>query len=301
MTVDDNSTYNNYVTGIENDYIIVGAYSADGVNFHSFYASPYPEGPPPKYPTFTQENDSPPYASTFLQGLNDNASLATTYQVGYVGNACGSCAGTLGVTYENNMWTTIQDPNAVSCGKVTQVLAINDTQQGVGFYLKLKGTTCVQQAFEFYPNSNGYTYIDFSPSPPPGSGQTYSSTANGINTQGDVVGTVTYGSPSQLHNALWYYSELKYYAFRNGSQETFGRGINFNDNVVGDYVDSSGTHGFFVENPQASSPNFVAIDYSSGNYTVVNSINERGAIAGWYKDANHKSHGFVGVCNGTCP
>jgi hypothetical protein len=285
QTVDDTPNENNYVTGIEDGSYIVGAYSGDNILFHSFYAA-YP------YSTFTAEDDSR-YASTFLQGLDNNATLGGAYQVGYAGNGLGS---TVGDIYHAGKWilTPIQDPNEGSCA-VTQVLAINDTRQGVGFYLKPKNGQCEPQAFEFYPSGNGYTYVDFSPSPP--AGQTLSSTANGINTLGDVVGTVTYGSPP--HNAVWFYSELKYYTFRNGT-DTFGHGVNFNDRVVGDYVDSAGTHGFFVPNPEALNPTFFPIDdsqLSTPPYTVVNSINTNQTIAGWYLGGDGHDHGFVGTCN----
>ena len=300
VTVDDKANNNNYVTGIENDYNIVGAYSSDNQIYNSFWASPNPEPTTmvtPGYPTFSAEDDST-YLSTFLQGLNNYASQSSAYQVGYVDN--GLVGGAAGVIYHGGIWTTISNPNQGTCA-VTKVLAINDTLQGVGYYLKPTGGTCEPQAFEFYPSGSGFTYVDFSPPPPPS--QAYvSSTANGINTLGDVVGTVSYGSPSQPHHAVWLYSELKYSTFKNGSDESFGQGLNFNDGVVGDYVDSSGTHGFLVQNPQAATPTFLALDASSHSppYTVVNSINTAWAIAGWYADGSGTNHGFVGIC-GPCP
>jgi hypothetical protein len=191
------------------------------------------------------------------------------------------------------------------------VLGINDTRQGVGFYETGTASPCPTQAFEFYPNgSGGYTYEDFSP--PPLQGQTsshISSTANGINTLGDVVGTVTYTTSSQQQqSAVWYYSELGYYTFANpkstgGNDDTFGRGVNYSDGVVGDYVDANGTHGFFVSNPENTPhPPFVTIDASPNPphnppYTVVNSINLPYAIAGWFEDEEGKYHGFVGTCH----
>lgn len=310
-TVDYSSKDYNYVTGIEDDYHIVGAYSTNNIIFSGFYASPNPE--PTTYARpFISETDEP-YVSTFLDGLSNNNSLGGTFQVGYASNGCASCT-TVGVILNGGSWATVQDPSAGLCGG-THVLAMNDTQQGVGYYLKpTTAGNCEPQAFEFYPNpSGGYQYYDFSPSPPPGTGSqsVISSTASGINTLGDVVGTVTYGSPAR--EAYWFYSELKYYAFQyttstSKTYNTYGNGINYNDGVVGDYVDGSGaTHGFFVFNPANPSP--VSIDYpgsGSGSkpYTIINSINTDWAIAGWYKDSTGKTHGFVGICDkpdGKCP
>jgi hypothetical protein len=296
-TVDFNPSDYNYVTGIENGNHIVGGYSSDDSLFQSFFVKPNPE--PTAYPSpFTSEND-PSYASTFLQGLSNDG-----FQVGYAGSGCASCT-TVGVLYYNGNWTTIQDPNGGGCPAITQVLAINDTEQGVGWYEKSINGTCSPQAFEFYPrDSSNFVYHDLSPQPLTG---TYlSSKASGINTLGDVVGTVTYGSLAHPHTAGWVYSELNYYTFANGSDNTDARDINYNDGVVGDYSDSAGTHGFFVANPENTpSPSFDTLDVSphSPPYTIVNSINTSWLIAGWYEGGGQagRYHGFVGLCVSQCP
>ena len=241
QTVDYNSNDYNYVTGIENAYNIVGAYSGNNNAFSSFYASPNVE-PPGVYPSpFTPETYKP-YPSTFLEGLSNGGQLETSFQVGYATALCPSCK-SVGVILQGGSWTTVQNPSAGYCGS-TRILAMNETQQGVGYYLKPTTTksskTCEPQAFEFYPDpSGGYDYHDFSPSPPPGSaGQpVISSIASGINTLGDVVGTVTYGTaPSLEHEAVWFYSDMKYYAFQNGTYNTSGNGIEYDDGIVGDYA-----------------------------------------------------------------
>ncbi|MBV8345459.1 MAG: hypothetical protein JO190_10785 [Candidatus Eremiobacteraeota bacterium] len=311
-TVDYKPGENNFITGINNFDNIVGAYSAAttaNAIYHSFEAAP---NPVPTAYTGQFVNEKSPYKSTFLQGLDNNQKLSNSYVVGYAGNICGSCS-TVGVIYnnKNNTWTTVQDNNNGSCPVDTQVLAMTNPQQGVGFYLKPNSLgKCEQQAFEFYPKSGGtsdqFTYVDFNPPPATSGATVVSSTANGVNELGDVVGTETYGSPHR--QAAWVYSELTYYTFKNGSYNTFGRGIDFNDRVVGDYIDGVGaTHGFLVENPV--SPTFITIDYPvTPAYTVINSISLEtdkkdgflSAISGWYFEGG-LYHGFVGTCNTTCP
>lgn len=309
QTVDFGTNTNNYVTGINDSSAIVGAYGSSNA-YHSFWATPHPN--PTGYTTFTPENYS--NYNTFLEGLDNGGQLSNVRMAGYaVRPFCDSQCTPLGVVDDKGMWKTIQDPSQGSgpCA-VTEVLAINDASMGVGYYLN---TSCKPQAFEFYPDANGdgnFTYVDFSPSPPPGQGY-LSSTANGITVQGDVVGTVTYGSTAQPQTAAWYYSELKYYWFQikaTSSYNTSGNGINFNDRVVGDYVDSLGTHGFEVQNPKNANhyPTYTTIDYppnSSHSYTVLNSIERDGYITGWYQQGGYY-HGLVGFCKktsttNTCP
>lgn len=307
------ATTNTYITGIEDGGNIVGAMSSNNGKYKSFWAAPSPT--PPMYATSapTPEND-PNENSTYLQGLTNNGSQGGEYQVGYANAGSDySPYQAIGVVAQGNgtggtTWTTVQDPNAgttANCGG-TEVLAMNDTEQGVGFYWKGHGSSCKRQAFEFYPNSSGsYVFFDFSPSPPPGSSSSTAlgSTANGINTLGDVVGTVYYGNASNPKSAVWFYSELKYYSFAHpGSISTEGRGIDYEDEVVGDYVDptSGATHGFFVNNGESAPPAFVTIDFSQAStpYTAINSINTNHDIAGWFlgKGAGALYHGFVGVC-----
>lgn len=308
-TVDPKPGENNYITGVNNADNIVGAYSVDNSTFNSVWESPKPGSSTYPQSGFVLENDSNNYQSTFLQGLDNTTDVTTAHQVGYARNICPTC-NSVGVVYNKGVWTVVQDPNNGTCPANTEVLAMENPQQGVGSYLKpMSNGTCELQAFEFYPktgSSGAFTYVDFSPPPPTSTESIVSSTANGINELGDVVGTETYGSPPR--QAAWFYSELQYHTFTNNGDNTFGRGIDFTDRVVGYYVDSSGTHGFLVTNPV--SPTFITLDYNPHQiaqpYTVVNSITiktnstDYDAISGWYFDGSIY-HGFVGTCTTTCP
>lgn len=314
-TVDYNSADNNYITGIDNEYNIVGAYT-DSNNFNNGLVA-YPSPSPTGYPSFTLEDYSEDYStdSTFLAGI-DNGSPTGAYMVGYaITRSCtsGSCT-TVGVVLHNGSWSTIQDPSAPTTGKcaVTEVLAMNDSQIGVGFYDTGRTTSgaCQSRAFEFYcpaatecTSSNQYTYFDIGP--PQQSNSYTSSTANGINNLGDVVGTATLSSG---HSEGWYYSELQYFWLTNnassGITDSAALGVNFSDPpaVVGYYVDGKGTHGFLVKQVEQTHTTYdTTIDYlqHSPPYTVVNSINKYWAISGWSegKGPDGTMHGFVGLCS----
>ena len=201
-TLDDKSGVDNYITGINDfHYGVVGAYKMQG-NYHSFSGAAA-ASPSPKPPLYTFSS-IPDYQneSTFAQGI----SPSTKYTAAYALPASGPAVGL--ILHSNGNWTTIIDPNTGSCTGGTHVLSINDAEQGVGYYDKPGKYGCEPQAFEFYTigNSN-FAYVDLGPSPPPSQAYEWS-TANSINTLGDVVGTVS--TPSGTTSA-WLYSELKYF------------------------------------------------------------------------------------------
>ena len=65
--------------------------------------------------------------------------------------------------------------------------------------------------------------------------------------------------------------------------------------LVGSYVNSSGTHGFIVRNG-GGNPQWQTIDEPNAHgFTVVTGMNNHHVICGWYIDASHHTHGFVGT------
>jgi len=73
-----------------------------------------------------------------------------------------------------------------------------------------------------------------------------------------------------------------------GSTAMEGHGINNWGQVVGDYTDAGGTHGF-VETPDHLS----AIDVPDGSHTVAYAINDWRQIVGSYQGADGHQHGFL--------
>jgi hypothetical protein len=301
-TVDDKSGVDNYLTAIDIHFNLVGAYKSGG-DYSSFVAVPLAtpsSNTPPPYSIFSP---IPDYHSdsTFMQA-KDNFSPppGDSYFGGYALPASSGAA--IGLILQNGSWTAVQ-PSTGSCSGA-EVLGVNDTEQGVGWYEKPVSGSCQEHAFEFYPSASGkgFTYVDVGPAPSTGEALV-SSTANGINTLGDIVGTVTWSTSAGQQTRAWVYSELKYYQFSNGSDETVGRGINFNDGVVGDYVDGAGTHGFLVAS-LSNNPSFVTLDFTQNHspapYTILNSINTEWAVSGWYDKGDNINHGFVGTCS-PCP
>jgi hypothetical protein len=313
--VNYNSSDNNYITGINNFQVIDGAYGSNGGPYGSFAAknSDFPNTLSP-YTNFTPESDGT--LSTYLSGLDDGTGgISSLYQVGDVVQPL--LSETEGAILHSGTWALFRNPNegGGTCA-VTQVLAIDDSRIGVGFYeTSGNGGICIKHAFEFYSNStlsSPYTFVDLTPTDPSGSiADVTSSVATGINTLGDVVGTITWTQNGTPHTGGWIYRDLKYTTFCHAAAQstscsgspapTYANGINFSDVVVGDYTDQSGQHGFAITNPWKAGT-FTTIDTSYPN-TVLWSINEGTGtksefFAGWTTPAgsNPKALGIVGIC-----
>lgn len=79
-----------------------------------------------------------------------------------------------------------------------------------------------------------------------------------------------------------------------GATTVRGRGINDENYCVGDYVNSSGTHGFLYD---LDDDTFTTIDYPGSSYTRCWGVNDSNYIVGEYQDSSGDNHGFY--YNGT--
>jgi hypothetical protein len=127
---------------------------------------------------------------------------------------------------------------------------------------------------------------------PPGSvgGQ-----ATGIDGKGNISGTEMLSSGSTTG---FYLKTGTYYQFSYpGAQSTWAISLNWQDQVVGDYVDKSNkTHGFILTYPTNGQQTRVwqSVDEpNAAGPTVITGINNHDDICGWYVDANGNTDGFV--------
>jgi hypothetical protein len=126
-----------------------------------------------------------------------------------------------------------------------------------------------------------------------------SAEATGINLRGDIVGTKK-GQDGETEGWLLRgsaYAEFSY----PGSSKTEALAVNYEEQVVGYYVDSNGMHGFVLTNPENPSQQFwQSIDEpNAAGVTVVTSINVHHTITGWYVDASGNTNGFVATVAGS--
>ncbi len=222
----------------------------------------------------------------------------TTCGVLYYGKGSGSGYGRgRGCSGGGCQWTFFQDPNeGTGACAVTEVLGIAATDIVVGYY-KPKMRGCGTQAFEAYVGPDGESFADFHvPNADP-----YTTKATGENEKGNVVGTALFGGVTKG----WYYVDASYCTrlMAPRSTATYPLGINWEDQIVGYYVDGQQhTHGFLLQNPASAKRVWQTIDEPQAhNFTVVSDINTHHYITGWYKDESGRTHGFVGTCKSCQP
>ncbi|HEV3090628.1 MAG TPA: hypothetical protein VGX91_04190 [Candidatus Cybelea sp.] len=204
------------MTGINDEGVIDGAYSSGSV-YGGFAAAPSktPDTTLNPYTTFAAESDGT--RNTYLSGLDNGTgrNVNSEFMAGYAAGSGGYPQGV--VLRGSGGWTgLISDPSQGSgtCA-VTEVLGINDSRMGVGFYDTGSGSgPCTEHAFEFYSNvglTTPYTFVNLTPTDPFGCSQSATSAAaTGINVLGDVVGYVTCTTGSSPLTAAWMYRQLKY-------------------------------------------------------------------------------------------
>jgi hypothetical protein len=230
---------------------------------------------------FRNEN-YPNALDTIVTSVNSAKSLAGWYlspTAGWI----------FGCIFTKGIWTSYKDPKLRhGTSNTTELLGINQSGLAVGFYTDDLG---VNHAFEL-DTATG----KFHPVNPPGG---ISVEATGINGKGDIVGmmTTTKGSLTCL------ISSCKSFLLKGGTYTVFSYpnatdtealAVNWQDQVVGSYLDSAAvTHGFVLTNP-LKQPNWQSVDEPKATtITVLTSIEDHDYMVGYYLDSTGKVNGFL--------
>lgn len=182
------------------------------------------------------------------------------------------------------IWTEYKNPKLRGgSSNVTELLGLNDAGLAVGFYTDDKG---VNHAFELNPSIGKYHAIL-----PSG---LLSVKATGINGKGDVCG---YGTVASGATVSWLLKGGAFTIFAYaGSLDTEALGLNWQDQIVGRYVDVTGnTHGFILSNPLTSQLWQTVDDPDAKGTTVVTSIEDHRNLVGYYVDSSGNTNGFLGT------
>jgi len=145
--------------------------------------------------------------------------------------------GVWGFIEKINIWTLFRDPHE-GHGKyaVTEILGLNNSGLAVGFYVDRSGADV-----PFEVNVAKDSFADLKP---PGAA---SARATGINPRGDIVGWLT--GPSGAEGFILHSGSYQVFSYPK-STSTQALGLDFQDQIVGSYVDGSGlTHGFLLTGP----------------------------------------------------
>ncbi|HTU82062.1 MAG TPA: hypothetical protein VMF61_08020 [Candidatus Acidoferrales bacterium] len=233
-----------------------------------------------------------PYAQSDFSNENFPGSAQTQVTgITNTGETCGFWVSTkgrvAGFVDWHGVFTSYSDPH----GNGTTFNGINDAGMAVGFYTKGKGSKASTHGFVFDRNSGTFTNVAV-----PGGN---SVSVNAINDTGDITGNYTLSTSSGtvagfLRKAN---SKTPMEIEFPGATSTVPLGINVHDQIVGFYVMGTGssavTHGFLLDKP-AMHARFVTIDDPNGvANTIVNGINDKGAMVGFYVDASGNTDGML--------
>jgi hypothetical protein len=275
QTVDNPNSNTNWVTGINQLAKIIGVYGGgQGSNIPTSYTSV------PPYNVFRGMN-YPGAQGTYMTSLSSNK-----IQAGWVINP-GNKTGIYGVTRIGGLWTLFSDPNEGNgSNAVTKIWGINDSEFAVGNYLNASGTSI---SFELDVPTNTFTDIL-----PPGA---IASAATGINGKGEIAGWEEL--PGGTYEG-WFLSAGTFYTYSYpGSVNTYTLSLNWQDQIVGDYSDSSGQiHGFVLTGPThgGGAQFWQSVDEPNATQgTWIAGISNHDQICGWYVDAANVQHGFAAV------
>jgi probable HAF family extracellular repeat protein len=205
--------------------------------------------------------------------INDNGQI-----VGQFTDALGSVHG---FVYEEDSFCQLDYPGA----SATEILGINNQGQMVGMFSMLTVTSGF-----LYDRGTFSSPLTF----PVGGNFTV---PNAINDRGEIVGVYQDAIPGE-HSFLFKAGKYETLVYP-GAKETGAQGINNSGQVVGDFPDPKGTHGFvYLENVGVFTP---ALDCPTGTDTALRGINNGGQIVGGCFDLQGNEHPFLYIAGGLNP
>jgi hypothetical protein len=220
-----------------------------------------------------RKKDYPGAEDTVVTSLNNKKAVAGYYV---------ASSGIFGFIETKGLYSSYKDPHLRGSGSnITELLGINDAGLAVGFYTDGSG---LNHGFELNEATGKFHAIV-----PPGA---ISTATTGINGKGDTVGYLTIASGATL-SYLLKGNSFTLFSYP-GSLETTARALNWQDQIVGSYVDLVGkTHGFLLTNPLGQQQWQSVDEPKAAGTTVVTSYNNHHVMVGYYVDRSSVTNGFV--------
>lgn len=271
------------LTGINNLKKATGYYQS-GQNYIAFAA----EEP---YAAFTPINN-PGYASCIASALTNNY-----LQVGY----CLTPGSTVGYARYHGAYFTYPSAGSMFYGAGV-ILCPNAGMKCHGEdrhsdRLLVGAVYRVNTANLVVPSAIQYDYTTRSLKAtytPPFMPATASTVASGMNGRGEVCGWYTASGVTQS----WFHAKdgTYYPVSYPGAVQTWAWAVNWEEIIVGTYLDTNGdTHGFVLSYPERAKQTYQSVDYPGATSTVIRSINDPDDMVGSYVDASGATHGFLAV------
>ncbi len=163
----------------------------------------------------------------------------------------------------------------------TRALGINNAGTIVGDYYNVTGNLSIVRGY--FLRNGVYTTFNVN-------GDVDSTTIWGINNAGDFAGS--FGNSNATDQAfLNVGGVLTTFNGPAGNIGTIAQGINSNDVVVGQYIDTSNSSNGFSRDPKTGV--LTTIDVPGAAGTIAYGINDLGTIVGVYADQSNVNHGFI--------
>jgi len=210
---------------------------------------------------------------TMVTGINDAGDVSGIYvnTVTGVNN---------GFTDIGGAFTTVNNP---ASAVFNQALDINNSDETVGYYAPTVGGT---------PGDVSYSQKGGVFTPVSGLPTNFNNQAVGLNNLGEIVGF--YQPDAALATSFGYLDDGGTITTIDPFGSTFvsANGINDQGDIVGTYVNGSGTTVGFVWTPGGG---YTSFDIYGSAVTDINSINDKGDIVGFYVTGADATIGFVGT------
>jgi hypothetical protein len=265
----------NQLLGINNSGLIAG-YFGSGAKGHPNKG--YTVAPGYSQANFKSEN-FPGSAQTQVTGLNNDGITVGFWVDGKGANN--------GFYYSHKHFHTVNFPtNSNASPQVDQLLGVNDKGVAVGFYTDAKGTN---HGFSYNTSTHRFRTITVS-----GDSNV---TVAAVNNENDVAGFATNSAGNT--EAFLLRSDGKLYRLNfPGASATQAFGLNDGDEVVGSYTVGTGstatTDGFVW----APGFGFQTVNDPNGiGSTLINGVNNRGTLVGFYTDASGNTDGLLAKSN----
>ena len=279
-TINDNRdpTFNQLL-GINNEGTIAGYFGsgAQGTPNKGYTIKPdYSQG------DFHNEN-FPGSVQTQVTGIN-NKDLTVGFWAD--SNNANMANNNFGFVEHDGKFTSVVDPNGKGAAggmTVEQLLGVNDHDKAVGFWNDADGNA---HGFTYDVRSGSFDEVNIK-----GNAGT---TLTAINNKGDIAGFVTNNGVDQGFIKEGDKTELL--QGPKGAVSVMALGINNEEQVVGSFTDGTGAmHGFLFDEQSKS---YTVIDDPHGvkgptAMTVVNGLNDKGQLTGFYLDANGNTDGML--------
>jgi hypothetical protein len=266
----------NQLLGINNAGVIAG-YFGSGVQGHPNQGYLLF---PTYFPDYFAANNYPGSVQTQVTGLNNRGALVGFWSSQ---NTQSGINNNFGFYKEHGKFVNVNYPTSDnSTPPVNQLLGLNDSNVAVGFYNDSAN------------NSHGYTYnittSRFHRIKVPS--DVTSNTAAAINNDGDIAGIATINGNTVAFTLT---PQGKFVKFaKHGATMTQAFGINNEGVVAGTYTVGSGsgakTYGFTWTQAQGFS---TVTDPKGVGTTVVNGINDKGDLVGFYTDSASNVDGML--------